>query len=67
MLATQLHSLATGNILPATVPLVCVDIDPRTVTELADRGTSNGRGIVTDVGLFLEQLALELVADYRRT
>ncbi|GAA5137120.1 TIGR00300 family protein [Alloalcanivorax gelatiniphagus] len=67
MMATQLHSVATANILPATVPLVCVDINPATVTKLADRGTSNGRGIVTDVGLFLEQLALELVADYRRT
>ncbi|SED34445.1 TIGR00300 family protein [Nocardioides exalbidus] len=66
MLATQLHSVATSNILPATVPLVCVDLNPATVTKLADRGTSHGRGIVTDVGLFLEQLALELVPDYRR-
>jgi lysine-ketoglutarate reductase/saccharopine dehydrogenase-like protein (TIGR00300 family) len=67
MMATQLHSVATSNILPATVPLVCVDINPATVTKLADRGTSHGRGIVTDVGLFLEQLALELVPGYRRT
>lgn len=67
MLATQLYSVATGNILPATVPVVCVDINPAMVTRVADRGTSLGRGIVTDVGLFLEQLALELVADYRRT
>lgn len=67
MMATQLHSIATANILPASVPIVCVDINPSTVTKLADRGTSQGRGIVTDVGLFLEQLALELVADYRRT
>jgi lysine-ketoglutarate reductase/saccharopine dehydrogenase-like protein (TIGR00300 family) len=66
MLATQLHSVATGNILPATVPLVCVDINPSTVTRLADRGSNQGRGIVTDVGLFLEQLVLELVPDYRR-
>ncbi|GAA1920463.1 TIGR00300 family protein [Nocardioides hwasunensis] len=66
MMATQLHSVATGNILPASVPLVCVDINPSTVTKLADRGTSQGRGIVTDVGLFLEQLALELVPDHRR-
>ncbi|MDR7253807.1 lysine-ketoglutarate reductase/saccharopine dehydrogenase-like protein (TIGR00300 family) [Nocardioides sp. BE266] len=66
MMATQLHSVATGNILPATVPLVCVDINPSTVTKLADRGSNRGRGIVTDVGLFLEQLALELVPDYRR-
>ena len=66
MMATQLHSVATGNILPATVPLVCVDLDAATVTRLADRGSSQGRGIVTDVGLFLEQLALELAPDYRR-
>ncbi|KRE94840.1 hypothetical protein ASG76_09220 [Nocardioides sp. Soil774] len=65
MMATHLHSVATGNILPATVPLVCVDLDAATVTRLADRGSSQGRGIVTDVGLFLEQLALELAPDYR--
>ena len=64
MMATQLHSVATSNLLPATVPLVCVDLDPSTVTRLADRGTNQGRGIVTDVGLFLEQLALELVPGY---
>ena len=66
MVATMLHSVATGNILPASIPLVCVDINPATVTKLADRGSSHARGIVTDVGLFLEQLALELVPDYRR-
>jgi lysine-ketoglutarate reductase/saccharopine dehydrogenase-like protein (TIGR00300 family) len=67
MVATMLHSVATGNILPASVPLVCVDINPATVTKLADRGSSQARGIVTDVGLFLEQLAVELVPDYRRS
>jgi lysine-ketoglutarate reductase/saccharopine dehydrogenase-like protein (TIGR00300 family) len=65
MVATMLHSVATGNILPASVPLVCVDINHATVTKLADRGSSQARGIVTDVGLFLEQLASELVPDYR--
>lgn len=65
MLATQIHSVATSNILPATVPVVCVDINPATVTKIADRGSHQGRGIVTDVGLFLEQLALELVPGYR--
>ena len=65
MVATMLHSVATGNILPASVPLVCVDINPATVTKLADRGSSQARGIVTDVGLFLEQLAQELVPAYR--
>ncbi|WP_426244152.1 TIGR00300 family protein [Nocardioides sp. LHG3406-4] len=67
MVATMLHSVATGNILPASIPLVCVDINPATVTKLADRGSSQARGIVTDVGLFLEQLAIELVPDYRRS
>ena len=67
MVATMLHSVATGNILPASVPLVCVDINPATVTKLADRGSAQARGIVTDVGLFLEQLAIELVPGYRST
>jgi lysine-ketoglutarate reductase/saccharopine dehydrogenase-like protein (TIGR00300 family) len=65
MVATMLHSVATGNILPASIPLVCVDINPATVTKLADRGSQQARGIVTDIGLFLEQLALELAPGYR--
>jgi len=65
MVATMLHSVATGNLLPASVPLVCVDINPATVTKLADRGSAQARGIVTDIGLFLEQLALELAPAYR--
>jgi lysine-ketoglutarate reductase/saccharopine dehydrogenase-like protein (TIGR00300 family) len=64
MVATMLHSIATGNILPASVPLVSVDINPATVTKLADRGSAQAVGIVTDVGLFLEQLARELVPAY---
>ena len=64
MVATMLHSIATGNILPASVPLVCVDINPATVTKLADRGSAQAFGIVTDVGLFLEQLARDLVPSY---
>jgi lysine-ketoglutarate reductase/saccharopine dehydrogenase-like protein (TIGR00300 family) len=66
MVATMLHSIATGNLLPASVPLVCVDINPATVTKLADRGSAQAVGIVTDVGLFLEQLAHLLVPDFRR-
>jgi lysine-ketoglutarate reductase/saccharopine dehydrogenase-like protein (TIGR00300 family) len=65
MVATMLHSVATGNILPASIPLVCVDINPATVTKLADRGSAQARGIVTDIGLFLEQLAFELIPSYR--
>jgi lysine-ketoglutarate reductase/saccharopine dehydrogenase-like protein (TIGR00300 family) len=64
MAATMLHSVATGNILPASVPLTCVDINPATVTKLADRGSSQARGIVTDVGLFIEHLARELSPTY---
>jgi lysine-ketoglutarate reductase/saccharopine dehydrogenase-like protein (TIGR00300 family) len=65
MVATMLHSIATGNILPASIPLVSVDINPATVTKLADRGSAQAVGIVTDIGLFLEQLAGELVPSYR--
>jgi lysine-ketoglutarate reductase/saccharopine dehydrogenase-like protein (TIGR00300 family) len=64
MVATMLHSIATGNILAASVPLVCVDINPATVTKLADRGSAQAVGVVTDIGLFLEQLARELVPGY---
>ncbi len=60
MVATMLHSIATGNLLPASVPLVSVDINPATVTKLADRGSAQAMGIITDIGLFLEQLAREL-------
>jgi lysine-ketoglutarate reductase/saccharopine dehydrogenase-like protein (TIGR00300 family) len=64
MVATMLHSIATGNLLPASVPLVSVDINPATVTKLADRGSSQATGIVTDIGLFLEGLARELVPGF---
>lgn len=60
MLSTMLHSIATGNMLPASTQTVCVDINPAVVTKLADRGSWQTIGIVTDVGLFLEQLANEL-------
>ncbi|HEV3473154.1 MAG TPA: hypothetical protein VG408_08130, partial [Actinomycetota bacterium] len=57
MVATLLHSIATGNMLPAHVPLVCVDINQATVTKLMDRGSWQSLGIITDVGLFIRQLA----------
>src|SRR5437763_9708342 len=66
MVATMLHSIATGNLLPASVPLVAVDINPATATKLADRGSAQAVGIVTDIGLFLEQLAGEVVPEYGR-
>lgn len=64
MVATMLHAIATGNILPATVPLFCVDINPATVTKLSDRGSAQAQGVVTDIGLFMEQLAHELVPGF---
>ncbi len=60
MLSTMLHSIATGNMLPASVTTVCVDINPAVVTKLADRGSWQTIGVVTDVGLFMEQLVNEL-------
>ncbi|MGH2830515.1 MAG: TIGR00300 family protein [Actinomycetota bacterium] len=62
MVGTMLHSIATGNLLPAAVPIVCVDINPAAVTKLMDRGSIQSVGIVTDVGLFLRQLAATLDA-----
>lgn len=64
MVASMLHAIATGNIMPASIPLVCVDINPSTVTKLSDRGSAQAQGVVTDVGLFLEQLAMDLVPGY---
>ena len=60
MLSTMLHGIGVGNMLPAWIPVVCVDINPAVVTKLADRGSSQTIGVVTDVGLFLHQLAKQL-------
>ncbi|MDH3755105.1 MAG: TIGR00300 family protein [Acidimicrobiia bacterium] len=62
MLATTLHAIATGNMLPAGVVTFCVDINQAVVTKLADRGSHQAMGIVTDVGPFLGDLAEELGA-----
>lgn len=62
ILSSMLHGIGVGNMLPAWVPVVCVDINPAVVTKLADRGSSQTFGIVTDVGLFLHQLARRLEA-----
>lgn len=56
MVATMLHSVATGNLLPSSSKVVCVDINPATITKLCDRGTHHTVGIVTDTGLFLHRL-----------
>ena len=53
MISTMLHSIATGNMLPANVKVIVVDISQPTVTKLMDRGTWQALGIVTDVGSFL--------------
>ena len=62
VLSTMLHGIGVGNMLPAWVPVICVDINPAVVTKLADRGSSQTIGLVTDVGLFLHQLAARLGA-----
>jgi len=61
MVATTLHGIAVGNLLPATCGVVMVDINPSVVTKLADRGTSQGEGLVTDAAYFLSVLAGELI------
>jgi lysine-ketoglutarate reductase/saccharopine dehydrogenase-like protein (TIGR00300 family) len=60
ILASMLHGIGVGNMLPSSVRAVCVDINPAVVTKLADRGSSQTVGIVTDTGLFLHQLAEHL-------
>jgi lysine-ketoglutarate reductase/saccharopine dehydrogenase-like protein (TIGR00300 family) len=56
MLSTMLHSIATGNLLPASVRTVCVDMNPAVVTKLAARGSWQSVGLVTDVESFLREL-----------
>jgi lysine-ketoglutarate reductase/saccharopine dehydrogenase-like protein (TIGR00300 family) len=60
MVATMLHSIATGNLLPAWVKVACVDINPATVTKLTDRGSIQTVGIVTDAEPFLRALVNQL-------
>jgi lysine-ketoglutarate reductase/saccharopine dehydrogenase-like protein (TIGR00300 family) len=57
MLSTLLHSVAVGNCLPSTTRVVCVDINPATVTQLLDRGSAQAVGMVTDIGTFVPILA----------
>jgi lysine-ketoglutarate reductase/saccharopine dehydrogenase-like protein (TIGR00300 family) len=60
MLSSMLHSIGVGNMTPAGVKLVCVDINPAVVTKLSDRGSLESVGVVTDVGLFLSLLVRQL-------
>ncbi len=62
MIATTLHSIAVGNLLPAWVKVVCVDINPSTVIKLNDRGSFQTVGLVTDVEPFLRSLVEDLNA-----
>ena len=66
MIATTLHSIAVGNLLPAWVKVVCVDINPSTVIKLNDRGSFQTVGLVTDVEPFLRSLVGDLAARERK-
>ncbi|HWB83578.1 MAG TPA: TIGR00300 family protein [Bryobacteraceae bacterium] len=59
-LGSMLHSIATGNMLPSWVKIVCVDINPAVATKVSDRGTGQAIGVVADVGLFLDLLSKAL-------
>jgi hypothetical protein len=60
LVASTLHAVATGNLLPANVPTVCVDVNPSVPTKLADRGSFQAVGLVMDAASFLRDLAREL-------
>ncbi len=60
VLSSMLHGIGVGNMIPAWVRMVCVDINPAVITKLADRGSSQTVGLVTDVGLFVSRLAARL-------
>jgi hypothetical protein len=60
MIATTLHSIAVGNLLPAWVKVVCVDINPSTAIKLSDRGSYQTIGLVTDVEPFMRSLVAEI-------
>ena len=62
LVASTLHAVATGNLLPATIPSVCVDVNPAVPTKLADRGSFQAVGLVMDAASFLRDLARELGA-----
>jgi lysine-ketoglutarate reductase/saccharopine dehydrogenase-like protein (TIGR00300 family) len=62
-LGSMLHSIATGNMSPSWVKIICVDINPAVATKVSDRGTGQAVGVVTDVGLFLDLLARTLVKE----
>jgi lysine-ketoglutarate reductase/saccharopine dehydrogenase-like protein (TIGR00300 family) len=62
LVASTLHAVATGNLLPGTIPTVCVDVNPAVPTKLADRGSFQAVGIVMDAASFLRDVARQLGA-----
>lgn len=60
LVASTLHAVATGNLLPASVPTVCVDVNPAVPTKLTDRGSFQAVGLVMDAASFLRELARAL-------
>jgi lysine-ketoglutarate reductase/saccharopine dehydrogenase-like protein (TIGR00300 family) len=62
LVASTLHAVATGNLLPATIPTVCVDVNPAVPTKLTDRGSFQAVGLVMDAASFLRDVARELGA-----
>jgi len=65
-LGSMLHSIATGNMCPSWVKIICVDINPAVATKVSDRGTGQAIGVVTDVGLFLDLLASCLSPQWKK-
>ena len=60
MFASTLHAIGVGNMLPSTVKLVCLDINPASVTKLLDRGSTQAAGLVSDIGTFLPLLSQQI-------
>ena len=68
LVATALHAIATGNMLPAFVsmpdgsmrelPTICVDSSEFVVSKLKDRGTHQAFGVVTNAQDFMHILRL---------
>ena len=56
MISTLLHSIAVGNLLPASCKMICVDINPASVTKLTDRGSTQTIGLVMDAASFLREI-----------
>jgi lysine-ketoglutarate reductase/saccharopine dehydrogenase-like protein (TIGR00300 family) len=56
MVCTLLHSIAVGNLLPASCKVICVDINPASVTKLTDRGSTQTIGLVMDADSFLREI-----------